>query len=203
MNSKKLSYIMSLLTLVILSGCGQSTPLPTPTPVSQQMPGLNLPVLTQPAGAAPGAPAPAAAVPVGDLYQPIEAEECLSIHDAIAAALNTTMGITDKSLDEFAYFGVQGGACMIRTRGTGAEFDLVNTLAKIEGAITGWTPSDKYRIDTPISVSRGFTKGNQTLVIGISWGPTPESNCPIQIATTCPLTPEQKIFKIVVIAMQK
>lgn len=201
MNSKKNLYVILLLTLALLSGCAKPPP-PLPTATPQPLPILPLPVGTQ----ADGAPAPAdaaTAIPVGDLYRPIDPAECQVIHDNAVAALNTRMGITEKSLDEFAAFGVRGGACMIRAKGTGAQFDLVNTLAKIEAAVNaGWTPADKYRMDSEISVARGYTKGNATLIIGISWDPVPEANCPLPF-TSCQLTPEQKIFKIVLIAMQK
>lgn len=195
---------MLMLVFVVLTGCGKA-PTPVPTPMPLQIPGLEQPVATQPvvAGApTDAAPQEAAPVLVGDLYRPIDASECQVIHDNVAAALGVRMGITEKSLEEFAIFHVQGGACFIRTKGPGSKFDLVNTLATIEGTLAGWTPSDQFRGDSPTNVSRSYTKGNATLVVGIDWEPVPEANCPQPFAS-CPLTPEQKIFKIVIVAMQK
>ncbi|MDD2921189.1 MAG: hypothetical protein PHQ36_02790 [Anaerolineales bacterium] len=136
-----------------------------------------------------------------DAYRPLALEECQVISDQVAAALNAKFTLAEKPL---ADFGLQGSACAMETNGTGANFDLMNSLNAIEGTLTGWALDTKLSAAAPTGMIQGYTNGNVTLLVSISWTPSPDANCPTdQPISACALAPEQKLFTISLLAAQK
>lgn len=178
MNSNKILYAILIFLLTIVTACSAAN---TQTPKVEA-------TATQPET-------------TSDAYHPLAREECKSISDKVAAALNAKFSITEKPL---ADFGLQGFACAMETNGTGVDFDLINSLNKIEGTLTGWALDTKLSAAAPTGMLQGYTKGNVTVLVNINWVPSPNANCPVdQPISDCPLTPEQKLFTISLLAAQK
>ena len=141
-----------------------------------------------------------ATAPGSGTYKPVINEVCHTLRLSAQAAIGITFSIAEEPFTDIA--GTTGTACTLRTNGSGADFggQTVRQLGDaIVATLTGWAFDPTYVASGATGELRGYRKDISLVVISVSWQPSPDANCPTdQPIFTCPLTPEQQLFTIVV-----
>lgn len=157
----------------------------------------------EPAAVTTATVAPTAAVtttvaPAG-AYSPLPADDCTALQTAAASALGVPF-----TLDEAPFFDYlsqeEGAGCQLTASGTGADFAAPSTVVDaLRTAFVGWSEEIQYAADGPTGSNIGLTRADALLLISVQWTPDPAVTCPDdQPISACELTPEQKLYTVVV-----
>lgn len=101
--------------------------------------------------------------------------------------------------------GNAGTACQVHGAGTGLDFgNFMDTVNAIGYVLTsqGWSAGNGA--DGPTGTVREFSNENQTAIVSVIWELSPDANCPKeQPIGACNLTPEQRLYTVIVAFAQK
>ncbi len=159
--------------------------------------------LIEPAAAVTATAAPTEAVtatvaPAG-AYSPLPADDCAALQTAAESALGVPFTLGEGPF--FDYLSQEEGAgCQLTASGTGADFDAPSTVVDaLRTAFVGWSEEMQYAADGPTGSNIGLTRADALLLISVQWTPDPAVHCPDdQPISACELTPEQKLYTVVV-----
>jgi putative hemolysin len=146
----------------------------------------------------------AAAAPAGagETWYPPSGELCTELQADVAA----TLGVGEMTLEMSAPLTMfipqaEGTGCVITVTGTGVDFNaeyfeiFMQLKEMLEGQ--GWVEDVFTSLDGPTGTGRGFRRDNAFLMLVVGWSPSDDADCPTdQPIFMCELTPEQRLFEI-------
>jgi|GEM_PF-3100646 len=182
---------MTLITLVILSACGNDGANPTlPAPALKTV--------------SPSATFIATNVRP-TLYKPLAKEACQSLNDNFAVTFRVSAGMGEGPFSD-PKNGDLGNGCVFALKGTGEEFvsapEAINTL-RTALAPMNWVEDKTYQASTPTLSAAAFRKEKSLLTALVEWTPTPDAKCPLDQVATCNLAPKQRLFVMTIKAAQR
>jgi len=186
--------ILLSLVAILLAGCRVS-PGPTATPTQPPQPPTSEPTATPTQPPQPPTPTPSGAL------QPLDTATCNELADALEQALGIAMTRAEAPFED--YIGGQTGTgCQMSANGTGLDFEsltvIVDALGKVfEGR--GWQADIEYEAAGPTGEAGAYRKDNALCLWEAGWKPSEDAQCPSdQPISACKLSPEQKLYTVVV-----
>jgi len=137
------------------------------------------------------------------IYNPPSSQVCSAMLNQAQPYVPVPLAL---EIVDFTDFELQRGtACQLRAQGDGTVFTdafaIVQSLDTVLSA-SGWSLVNGA--DGPTGTAREYTSGNLLVIISMGWKPAPGFTCPPdQPISTCPLTPEQKIYTITLQVAEK
>ena len=195
---KQLMFILALASVTLacaLGGAAEPTAQPTAAPAQTEAP----PAPTQPAAPTATVEPSATPLPEGAFSLPPDAV-CQQIQGQAAGALGMAFTLEKAGFDTIN--GQTGAGCLMKATGTGANFKSTGeTMLALTKAMGDAIPDPSQAADGPVGSTQGLWRGNTLIMLNVFWEPAPGTNCPVdQPITNCNLTPEQKLYTVLVSA---
>jgi putative hemolysin len=204
----------SALTRVIALAALALAACAAPAPPTAQAPPTSIPVtidVTQtPAATATAAPSPvpATATPAetptseagtGAAFQPLAAEACAELAQAMSAKLGASATQGDAAFNEPGT-SRSGDGCQATITGTGEQFAAPATVIQELTAVLeaeGWAEDTSLASGGPTGAGAGFRKNGDVCLASANWQPGPEVQCPAdQPISACEVPPEKQVYTI-------
>jgi hypothetical protein len=170
--------LLLLVAILLLAACGTTatvSPLATPA--------LESPLATPGQGG----------------IQPASAATCSDSAKVLQDVLGTAGTAAEVPFEDYIT-GQSGTGCQVTVTGTGADFGTMDKVdqplwAAMEAA--GWTRDTTYEAGIATGSVSGWRKGNELCLLGVSWKPSADANCPQdQPISACNVKPEQQLYTI-------
>jgi hypothetical protein len=185
--------IVVFFMLLLLSACA---PAGTSTPVSVE------PVATSADLPTVSTDTPLA---IDTVYQPVSQEVCQILLEDATQSLGLTFTMQMGTAFTDYVSGETGQSCSL-TANTDGTFisDPNDALTKLVSRFIGWEEQTAYQAGGPTGAATGMTRDSGLMLISVGWQPSAAVTCPAdQPISACPLTPEQKIYTVMIQAAQK
>jgi tetratricopeptide (TPR) repeat protein len=202
-------WIVALLLLIFVSGCGGTptevppTALPTLVPTGPPPAPTETPAPTPTSTAVPQAPtataAPEAAVEAQDDWQPLSPDACHNLANAMAQALGVDVATAEAPFQDHVS-GKAGIGCQAIATGTGLDFESFMAVAdRLREMLRyqRWREDFMYAADGPTGTGAGFQRAGELCLLTVGWEPSQDADCPQdQPISACQLAPEQQLYTI-------
>ncbi|MGB5052297.1 MAG: hypothetical protein WBO46_25330 [Caldilineaceae bacterium] len=136
---------------------------------------------------------------VSAVYQPLAAQECGDLRDAVASALGVEATLGTADFSDFVS-GQTGSGCLVTVTGTGEDFSsFLDVADKLQQMLTerGWVVDTAYLADGPTGTATGLRLDHKLALLSVGWQPSADAHCPAdKIITDCGLTPAQQVYTI-------
>lgn len=136
----------------------------------------------------------------GGVYQPLDAETCGALAEAMAHPLDVEVVTTQAPFQDYISGGF-GVGCQMTATGTGLDFESFPVVAEALKAMLGeggWEEDIQYAADGPTGTASDLRQANALCLMRVNWNPSEDAHCPEdQPISTCELKPEQRLYEIV------
>jgi putative hemolysin len=187
--------LLAALTLTACVPVAGTLPAPSqPTAVAEtvQPPAPTAPPATEPAPTV----APVAAE---SALQPLSADECAALAQAMAKALGMEVTQAQVPFTDPA-IGATGTGCEAKATGTGEQFESPQSAVDaLAGMLTAqeWEEDPMLAAGGPMGTASGFRSGNQVCIAAAQWQPDASANCPTdEPIASCKLEPKQQLYTV-------
>jgi hypothetical protein len=136
--------------------------------------------------------------------QPIPAAECQQFAGQIQQALGFAMTASEDDFTDVTD-GSEGRACHISGGASNQAFNATaELLAKITPVFGDWRNEPSRAAEGPDGAERGLVKGQRIATIDVNWEPGAGVSCSDkQSLSACKISPQQKLWSVVVDVVEK